>query len=559
MRSKDYAIAVVNGDILACNWVILACKRHLNDLEKAKTKDFNYYFSEEDAKRYSDFIELLYLWKGEWAGKPLKLEGWQIFIVQVLLGWKQKDTNIRRFKKAYIEMGRKNAKTTLAACIALAVLYIDGEKGSQVYSAATKEEQAKIVINDAAQIIKSTPELSDQFLFRKSKEGYSRIIYEDTASFMRPLGRDSDTQDGFDPSMGIIDEYHEHSTDGLVNVIESGMGARREPLLIIITTAGFDRTKPCYDFRSNMIEVLQGHRTDESLFGIIYTLDDGDDWTDSSLWLKSNPNLNVSVKEDFLKQQCLDAQNRGSKRGAFLTKNMNVWVDSVDTWISEERWNECQRDFTLEDLKGLDCYAGLDLASTADINSLSLYFPDAINDSDCLINVFFSPKDTANRRQKDDKVPYLDWGKLGWMVLTDGGAGKATDYNYIKKFILDLSKNVNLKMVSFDKWNASYLVNELINEGINMDSYSQSFASMSFPTKEFEKKILESKLVHNGNPCMAWMLRNVQLSTDSNDNVKIDKKKSTEKVDGPVSTIMALGGYIKANFQPEQEEPFFAY
>jgi phage terminase large subunit-like protein len=305
-----------------------------------------------------------------------------------------------------------------------------------------------------------------------------------------------------------------------------------------------------------MIEILKGHRTDEALFGIVYTLDDGDDWTDESVWIKSNPNLEVSVYMDFLRQQCLDAQNRASKRGPFLTKNMNVWVDSVDTWIPEETWKGCVNNFTIEDLEGKECYAGLDLASKTDASALALYFPQAINDKDCLINVFFSPKLTAKTRQKDDKVPYLDWNKEGWMELTDGGAGAATDYNYIKKYILDLSGKIDLKMVAFDKWNSSQLVNDLINEGVKMEPYSQSFAAMSFPTKEFEKKVIEGSLAHQGNPCMDWMMRNVQLSTDTNDNVKIDKKRSTEKVDGPVATIMALGGYIKETFQPEINEPF---
>jgi len=438
-------------------------------------------------------------------------------------------------------MARKNAKTTLAACIAIAVMYVDGEKGCQIYAAATKEDQAKIVINDAAQIIKATPELAPEFILRQTQETYSRVIYESTASFMKPLGRDSKTQDGFDPAVGIIDEYHAHPTSYMLDVIESGQGARDEPLLVIITTAGFNKSHPCYEFRNNVIEVLKENRDDEAMFGIVYTLDDGDDWQDESVWIKSNPNLGVSVNLKYLQGQKVDAINLSSKRSAFLTKNMNVWVDSVDTWIPEELWTACEQSISIDDLSGADCYLGLDLASRKDATALSMYFPQGYNGQDVLLNMFFSPKDTAKKREEVDKVPYLQWAKDGWMILTDGGAGKTTDYEYIRKYILDLSGKVNIKSLAYDKWNSSYLINKFEDEGMDCFEYGQTFSMLSFPTKEFEKKVVSGELAHNGNPCMSWMLRNVQLMTDTNDNVKINKKTSPEKVDGPASAMMALG------------------
>ena len=540
--ANKYAKDILNGKIPACRWVKLACERHLNDLKRAESNDFGYYFDEKDAKRYIDFIQNLNLWKSQWANKPVEVQGWQTFIIQVMLGWKRKSDNTRRFRKAYIEMARKNAKTTLAAMIGLAVLFIDNESGAQIYSAATKEEQAKIVVTDMAGIINATPGLKEYFTFRKSREGYNRIIYNDTYSFVRPLGRDSDTQDGFDPFMGIIDEYHEHKTDGLVNVIESGMGARKEPLLMIITTAGFDKTKPCYSFRKSLTEILEGTITDETLFGVIYTLDADDDFKDKSVWLKSNPNLGVSVFPEFLETQLTDALNRSSKLGPFLTKNMNMWVDASRAWISTDKWREGIQEFNEDDLTQYPCWIGLDLASVKDMTALVVMWE--VGNKKYIKEHFFAPKKTAKLRGKTDGVDYELWAEQGYLILTDGAAGEKTDYEYIKKVIHDYADKHKLQTVAFDKFNSSQLVSELIDGGINMQAYSQSMPYMSYPTKQFEAHVLSNELTHTGNPVMEWMLRNVELRTDMNDNVKIDKGKSTNKVDGPVAAVMAMGQYL---------------
>ncbi len=539
IAANRYANDVLSGKILACKYVKLACKRHLDDIERSKTDTFGYYFDEKEAKVYTDFISNLNLWKSQWANKPVELQGWQSFIIQVLLGWKRKSDGTRRFRKAYIEMARKNAKTTLAAMIGLAVLFIDGENGAQIYSAATKEEQAKIVVTDMAGIINATPQLRSYFEFRKSREGYNRIIYKDTYSFVRPLGRDSDTQDGFDPYIGIIDEYHEHKTDGLVNVIESGMGARKEPLLLIITTAGFDKTKPCYSFRKTLTDILDGTLNDESLFGVVYTLDEDDDFKDETNWIKSNPNLDVSVNTEFLKGQMVDALNRGSKLAPFLTKNMNIWVDSSTTWINSDRWKSLIRDFNEDELTQYPCWMGLDLASVKDISALVCIWD--VRGVIYMKEWFFAPVNNARNRGKTDGVDYIEWANRGDLILTDGASGEKTDYTYIKNVILNFAQKHNLQTVAYDKFNSSQLVVDLSDFGINMQAYSQYLSHMSYPTKQFEGLVLESNLIHKGNKVMEWMMKNVELKTDSNDNVKIDKAKSTNKVDGPVAAVMALG------------------
>lgn len=539
-----YANDVINGKILACKHVINACERHLNDLKKSKAKSFEYEFKPEIAQRWFDLYSYMNLWKGEWHGKKFVLEPWQKFIIGSLFGWVRKDNGLRRYKKAYIEMARKNAKTTLMAGIAIGMLAIDGEVGAQVYSAATKEAQARIVVNDAAKIIKSSPLILNEsdpfFKVYENRNEAQRIICLPTNSFMTALGRDSDSQDGLDISCGIIDEYHAHKSDDLKQVIESGMGARKQPLLCIITTAGFDKISPCFSYRKMITEILIGEKKDDNTFGIIYTLDDEDDWQNSDVWIKSNPNLGVSVKLDFLKSELVDALNQPSKQTAFLTKNLNLWVDAPTTWIGSDIWDACAEPKTLEQLSG-DCWAGLDLASTGDITCLHLFFPK----TNYYKPIFFCPAEKAKRRAHNDGVPYDMWAKDGWLYLTDGGGGKRTDYNYIKDFILKLPPQIKLKKVAFDKWNSSQLIINLGDAGVNVEGYSQSLSHMSYPTKMFESEVMSNEVRHDGNPVMAWMMRNVILTTDSSDNIKIDKKKSSEKVDGPVAAIMAKGQYIK--------------
>ena len=547
IQANQYAHDVISGKIVACKFVKQAAQRHLNDIEKSNSDDFDYVFDEEDAMRYSSFCELLHLWKGQWANQKVVLQPWQLFIIQVLLGWKHKDTGLRRFKKGYIEMARKNAKTTLVAMIALAMLMIDNEIGGQIYSAATKEEQARIVVNDMAGIINSTPLLGAYFQFRKAKEGYSRIMYTDSYSFVRPLGRDSKTQDGFDPSIGLIDEYHAHPTDELVDVIESGMGSRREPLLLIITTAGFNIISPCFQFRKSCESILTGESIDDSLFCIIYTLDEDDDFQDENVWIKSNPNLDISVKKEFLKGQLIDALNRPSKRVPFLTKNMNMWVDAPTVWIPDEQWMQQSIDVSIEDLIGYECYGGLDLASTKDTTALVFYFPD-YKGKELIYPFFFIPKETAKENEKEVKVPYTQWAKDGWITLTDGGMGRATDYDYIRKKIEDLTElGWYINSIAFDKFNSSQLVGELRTRGYIMEDFSQSIGVISFPTKDFERRIVTQKLFHNGSPVMRWQIKNVFLYTDANENQKIDKAKSINKVDGPVAAVMALARNLQVN------------
>lgn len=549
--SIAYANAVIKGEILACGYVKLACKRHLNDIKRSKRKDFPYYFNERVANVWLALFGCLRLWKGEWAGREFKLELWQKFIVSNLFGWLRKDTHLRRFKKAYIEMARKNAKTTLMAGIAIGMLSIDGEEGGQVYAVATKEDQAKIVVNDTAKILKKSPEimydpddgsiLFDIFELRKTAH---RVTTSLTNSFMTALGRDSETQDGTDPSCAIVDEYHAHDTDAMVDVMESGMGARKQPLLLIITTPGFNKQGPCYKYRENIAKILDGSAIDENVFGIIYTLDPKDKYDDPKVWIKSNPNLGVSVKYEYLQSQLIDAKNRPSKLPAFLTKNMGLWVDATSTWVPHNVWEKTiNKTISISRFKGSDAWLALDLAAVKDTCALSILIPEE-NESGTRFykfNYFWVPEETVRTRSKDEKVDYQAWAKAGHLFTTPG---EVTRYEYIEKFIFEkISPHLNVRSIAYDRRFAAPIITALEDGGFTCAPYAQVTSHMNFPTKELEKLYLSKTIQHDGNPVMGYQMSCVIIITDSNDNVRIDKGKSNGRVDGPVSDVMALGQY----------------
>jgi len=531
---NSYIDNVVSGKILTGEPATLAVKRHLKDLERQNTDEFPFYFDETHGQKFVKFASLCRHWKGEKAGKSIELEPWQQFHIVSLFGWKRSNGS-RRFRTSYTEVARKNGKTTLTAVKALAHLKIDNEAGAQVYFAATKEDQARIGFGDVQKIVNSTPGLDRYFkVYQKS------VIMGD--SFMKPLGSDSNTQDGYDPSYGIIDEYHAHPDSHMLNVIESGMGSRLQPLIDIITTAGFNRQSPCYtEVRRASIEVLKGIKTDDTHLAMIYTLDDTDDWENQEVWIKSNPNLGVSVRPDFLKDRYLKAKNEGgSKEVDFKTKNLNIWTDVMSVWIPDDVWMKNTGEFELDDLNGEQCYIGLDLASTKDITSMVLFFPFP-DGRHIIVPYFFIPELTIDERVKKDGVNYDRWVRMGLVEVTPGNV---TDYGYIRKKINELSKRFNIRTITYDRWNSSQLVIDLVNDGLPCAPFGQGFASMSAPTKELEKLATQGALNHGGNEVLRWMCSNVAIKTDPAGNIKIDKSKSSEKVDGMVALVMAIGGYM---------------
>ena len=414
--AEDYIDDVLKNRITVCKYTRLAVERHVNDLKRSETEDFPYRFNPEKAKRKIIFTQELRHTKGEWASRKQKLflEPWQQFKDWCVYGWEEKDTGYRRFRKVYIEEARKNGKTTDAAAAANYALLADKESGAEVYCIATKKDQAKIGWSEAERQIQKHPLLKQRTRTYKMN---STVIIPGTASLMRPLGKDSDTEDGQNPHFVLVDEYHAHQTNEMISVMESGMGARTQPMIYIITTAGFDKNGPCYqEERQLVIDILEKNLdpVPEHIFGIIYTLDDNDDWTDENVWVKANPNIGVSISWDYLRKQVSEALASPAKQNNVKTKHFNIWTQAVSRWIGAETWAACDGKVFEEALIGRSCYAGLDLSTNTDITAWVLCFPPADGEKEYkFLFRFFIPEENIIDRQKKDKVPYLAWREQG--------------------------------------------------------------------------------------------------------------------------------------------------
>lgn len=477
--------------------------------------------------------------KASGRGQRFRLELWQQFVLWNIFGWKNAD-GTRRFRYAYIEIARKNGKTALSAGIGLYMLFADGESRPEVYSAATVKEQAKICFSDAVEIVKATDLKNYLTPYRNS------IVYELKGGTMKPLSSDYGTHDGLNPSCGIIDEFHAHKGSGMFDVIKSAFGARRQPLMFIITTAGFNKSGACYAYRENVIKVLRGVNEDGSLFGIIYTLDDKSEWDDPKMWIKSNPNLGVSLSADYLANQVKDAKNRPEAVRNVMTKNVNLWVDAERTWILDDVWQKCIGTTDPADLKGCACWGGLDLSNVSDITAYVLLFHE--NDRFQLLPHFWIPEEKMLEKIRKENINYDKWVAEGYVTITPGNV---IDYDFVKANILRIVADYDLRTSAYDRWNSSQTIIDLQNEGMECNPFGQGYGSMSAPTKEFEKLVLTEKIEHFGNPVLRWMLASTLVKTDPAGNIKPDKEKSTQKIDGIVAAIMALGEWMTAQANDE--------
>lgn len=548
--AEQYIKDVSTGKAVVGKWIKLAVDRHLNDLKRAKKKDYPYYFNPDLANRAINFISILKHTQGEWAKIPFQIRPDQAFSWWCIFGWVKKKNHKRRFTKVYKEVARKNGKTEDGSAVAKYGLLADGEYGAEIYTAATKRDQAKICFDRAkvmGKMLKADSPSVDSIL---GIHKYN-IHTHSTGSKMEPLSADSDKLDGLNPHYAIIDEYHAHKDDSLVKVIETGMGARQQPLLYIITTAGFNLQSPCYQFRKVCCDILEGKKQDEAVFPLIFTLDDGDDWEDERNWIKANPAIGITPSWDYMRSQYTKAKNEGSVAEIqFKTKNLNIWTGTHATWLEDAVWMNCKGD--IPDLSGRECFGGLDLASVRDLSALTLTFPETETEPFYQLYFFWVPEDGADKRSKQDGVPYLDWIRMGHITATPGNV---TDYRHIKADILALAEKYNIKSINYDRWNSSQIVQELIEEGAKMEPFGQGYKDMSQPTKDFERIVRNSSLKHNGHPVMRWMLGNVALQIDPAENIKIDKKNSSEKVDGPVSAVMSLAGAM----QPVEDNAFWGF
>ena len=491
-----------------------------------------YYFDKSAAKKAVGFIETFITHtKGEMSGKPFLLEDWQKKIVSDLFGWKNKKTDLRKYRTAYIQIGRKNGKSTLASALALYMLFADDERGSEIYSAAGDRQQAGIVHEIAKGMIVANPELS-----KRSKVYRNSIVNESKGNFYQAISSDSKTKHGFNANCIIFDELHTQPNRSLWDTLTTSVGSRRQPLTIAITTAGYDRNSICHEIYKYAQQVDNQSVKDETFYSCIYEAEMDDDITDEDVWKKANPNYGVSLKKNYMEIESQRAVDVPSYQNTFKRLMLNIWTDSVSVWIPNNEWMECHQEFDYSTLDGKECWGGLDLASTRDISAFVLLFK--VDEKYIVLPHLFIPEENAKKRSERDGVDYVTWKNQGHIIATDGDVA---DYNFIKEKINELSKKYRIQSIAYDRWNASQLVIDLQNDGANMDPFGQGFVSMSAPTKELEKLIIGKQIIHNNNPCMNWMLSNVAIQEDPAGNIKIAKNKSKEKVDGLVALVMALG------------------
>lgn len=531
--ARQYALDVTSGKIPACSWVRKACQRQLDDLERWSDASAPYYFDPGSAETVCKFVELMPHVKGEWARKrlTLKLQPWQCFIVTTIFGWKKRKDNSRRFREAFILVPRKNGKSALVAPLGLYMLTQDGEEGSEVYCGATTEKQAWEVFGPA----KLMAQRADSFASHYGVEVWAKsIVVESTASKFQPLI--GNPGDGASPHMAIVDEYHEHDSPALYDTMITGMGARRQPLLMAITTAGYNLGGPCYDLQLRCQKVLDHVNQDEELFGIIYTIDDDDDWKDPETLKKANPNYGISVMEDYLLSQQQKAIQNPSKQNSFRTKHLDVWCNAKTAAFNMASWEKCcDPSLSLDQFHGNDCFIGLDLASKSDLNALACLFP-CQDGHYTIFSDFFLPEDALDSCPNADI--YRGWAQEGWITLTDGGM---VDYDAIEERIEELSRRFNVVELPYDPFQASQMVAHLSSTGLTMVEFGATVKNFSEPFKTLISLVDTGRLHHNGNQVMTWCISNVVAHTDAKDNIFPRKDRNDYKIDGAVAAIMALG------------------
>ena len=505
---------------------------------KFKAKDSRY---DADAADFAVmFIESLCHTKGIWAGKPFELIDWQEQIIRDVFGT-LKPNGYRQFNTAYIEIPKKQGKSELAAAVALLLCCGDGEERAEVYGCAADRQQATIVFDVAADMVRMCPALSKRVKILASQK---RIIYTPTNSFYQVLSAEAYSKHGFNIHGVVFDELHTQPNRKLFDVMTKGSGdARMQPLYFLITTAGTDTNSICYETHQKAKDILEGRKHDSTFYPVIYGANESDDWTDPKVWKKANPSLNITVGMDKVKAACESAKQNPGEENSFRQLRLNQWVKQAIRWMPMEKWDACAFPVSEEELEGRVCYGGLDLSSTTDITAFVLVFPPLDEeDKYCILPYFWVPEETLELRVRRDHVPYDVWERQGKLLTTEGNV---VHYGYIEKFIEQLGERFNIREIAFDRWGAVQMVQNLEGMGFTVVPFGQGFKDMSPPTKELMKLTLEQKLAHGGNPVLRWMMDNIFIRTDPAGNIKADKEKSTEKIDGAIASIMALDRAIR--------------
>lgn len=534
-EATAYARAVVAKEIVACRLVRLACQRHLRDLKQGRKRGL-VWRPDVAQHRINFYARFLRHSKGEWARKPVHLSPWQCFVVGSVFGWKRRD-GTRRFRYVYDELPRKNGKSTLLAGVGLDMLTCDGEPGAEIYAAATKRDQARIIFDEAKRMVTTSPDL-----LRVVSRFKLNLSVDVTNSKFEPLSSDDRTLDGLNPHCVLVDELHRHRTRALLDVMDTALGARRQPLLWIITTAGDDSPESVYAAENDYaIKVLEGVVEDDDVFAFIATIDKGDRWDDPVAWAKANPNLGISVKRDDLERQARKAGKSPGALNAFKRLRLNVRTASAEAAIDMATWARNSRGrFDPDKLERTRCWGGLDLSSKIDITAfIKLFEPDESGVMR-VASRFWMPSDTLEERADRDRMPYRRWVDEGWIEVTQGNV---IDHAEIKAAVLSDSKHFDLQDIAFDPWNATQLSNELTAEGINMVEFIQGLRSYTAPTKELQALVSGRKLDHGNNPVLTVMASNLKVQRDKNLNEMPHKQHSIGRIDGMTALIMAIGRY----------------
>lgn len=523
----QYAEDVLSGKIVTGNYIKLAAARFFRLMS-----DERYEFREDKVEQVCEFISIIHHYTGKHAGKPFILEAWQEWIVASMYGFYLKGTNERLVQSAYIEMARKQGKSAFASALCLYHLIADGEMNAEVYMAANSKDQAKVSFNMASNFSKML-DPGKEFL-----DPYRDTIkYERTLSFLKVLAADSSKLDGPNASMYLIDEYHAAKNSGVKDVLQSSQGMRENPMAVIITTAGFDRLGVCYQYREMCTEVVSGLKEDDTLFIAIYCLDKEDDWKDEAVWVKSNPNLGVTVQPKYIKTQVKKAINTPSDEVGIKTKNLNIWCDAEKIWIKDDYILAASANVNLEDYSGLDCFIGVDLSSTSDLTAFSVMIPTT--EKMVWKTFYFLPE--AALTEKRFKELYGEWARQGALYITPGNV---VDYDFILNKIMEIGQILNIVNIGYDSWNATQFVINCTEKGLPMEPYSQSIGNFNKPTKELERLLLSGVAVIDNNIINRHCFRNVVMARDKNGNTKPSKQFEEKKIDGVIAMIEALGVYL---------------
>ena len=521
-----YAADVTEGRIQTGENIRLACSRFLNDLKRTDLE-----FREEVVDRAIAFISTLKHFAGKSSGKNFILEDWQQFIIANIIGFYWSGGE-RRFTSSYIEVSRKNGKTALAAALCLYYLIADGEDGAEVDLAANSKEQAKIAFSFCSTFAKQLdPKAKYLRAYRDS------ILFDVNNSKLKVFAADDSKLDGFNASFGLVDEYHSAKNSRVRDVIKSSMGMRQNPHLCTITTAGFDKTLPCYRLRSTAIEILNGLKEDDSMFIAIYSLDEDDDWTEEKNWLKCTPNLDVTVTQKYIREQVQSAINNPSEEVGVKTKTLNLWCDTAEVWLPENYIIKASGKIDLQQLKDFPCYVGVDLAATSDLTAVSYL---VVNDGTYYFwNHYYLPESAL--KEKADRELYKYWKQQGLLTVTEGNV---TDYDYITNDIMKNGEIVSIQKVGYDKYNATQWAISATDLGLPLEEYSQSLGNFNKPTREMERLLLSGRCKIENNEITRWCFKNVTLKSDHNGNVKPNKSIKAKKIDGVIAMIQALGMYL---------------